>query len=145
MQTETHTREEMINQQSAANSTSSRKQKNLFDSYIPTRHLSLDRQTTTATESGTPATTTHAIYTHFSKQYFRGKQTVKSAIRRGMHATTGFFREYCLPTSTFAWCSLTTGGICINQPWRPRGRSHSHCCCVAFPGARKCNHDYLLV
>ena len=52
-----------------------------------------------------------------------------------MHATTDFFRGYCLFTTTFAWRSLTTGGTCITQPSRPRGRSHSQCCCVAFPGA----------
>ena len=40
-----------------------------------------------------------------------------------------------LLTTTFEWRSLTTGGICIIQPSRPRGRTHSQCCCVAFPGA----------
>ena len=43
--------------------------------------------------------------------------------------------SYCLLTTTFVWRSLTTGGACTIQPSRPRGRSHSQCCCVAFPGA----------
>ena len=43
--------------------------------------------------------------------------------------------SYCLLTTTFVWRSLTTGGTCIIQPSRPRGSSHSQCCCVAFPGA----------
>ena len=80
----------------AARSTSSTKQHNLFVSYVPTRPLALDRQTTTATESGTTATTKHAIHTHFSEESSRGKKTPKNAIRGRMHATTGFFRGYCL-------------------------------------------------
>ena len=43
--------------------------------------------------------------------------------------------SYGLLTTTFEWRSLTTGGTCIIQASRPRGRSHSQCCCVAFPGA----------
>ena len=43
--------------------------------------------------------------------------------------------SYSLRTTTFEWRSLTTGGTCILRPSRPRGRSHSQCCCVAFPGA----------
>ena len=42
--------------------------------------------------------------------------------------------SYRLLATTFEWRSLTTG-TCIIQPSRPRGRSHSQCCCVAFPGA----------
>ena len=55
--------EEMINQQSAAiRSTSSTKQHKLICQLrTNTRPLALDRQTTTATESGTTATTKHAI------------------------------------------------------------------------------------
>ena len=62
---------------------------------------------------------------HFSKESSRGKKTPKNAIPGRMHATTGFFRGYCLLTTTFAWRSLTTGETCIIQPSRPRGRSHS--------------------
>ena len=53
----------MINQQSAAKrSTSSTKQHKLISQVrTNTRPLALDRQTTTATESGTTATTKHAI------------------------------------------------------------------------------------
>ena len=105
----------------------------LFVSYAPMRPLALDRQTTTATESGT--TTKHAIHTHFSKESSRGKRTPNNAIRGRMYATTGFFRGYCLLITTFAWRRLTAEGTCIIQPSRPRGRSHSQCCCVAFPGA----------
>ena len=55
--------EEMINQQSAAiRSTSSTEQhKVICQLRTNTRPLALDRQTTTATESGTTATTKHAI------------------------------------------------------------------------------------
>ena len=62
-QEEKKTLEEMINQQSAAmRSTSSTKQHKLIcQLHTNTRPLALDRQTTTATESGTTATTKHAI------------------------------------------------------------------------------------
>ena len=55
--------EEMINQQSESiRSTSSTKQHKLICQLHPnTRPLALNRQTTTATESGTTATTKHAI------------------------------------------------------------------------------------
>ena len=46
----------------------------------------------------TTATTKHAIHTHFSKESSRGKKTPNNAIRGQMHATTGFFRGYCLLT-----------------------------------------------
>ena len=75
----------------------------------------------------------HRLY--FSKESSRGKKTPNNAIPGRMHATTGFFRGYCLLTTTFAWRSSTAGGTCIKQPSRPRGRSHSQCCCVAFSGA----------
>ena len=56
------TLEEMIisNQQQGARQV--RSNTNLFVSYVPTRPLPLDRQTTTATESGTTATTKHTAY-----------------------------------------------------------------------------------
>ena len=55
--------EEMINQQSTAiRSTSNTKQHKFISQLCTnTRPLALDRQTTTATESGTTATTKHAI------------------------------------------------------------------------------------
>ena len=43
--------------------------------------------------------------------------------------------SYCLLTTTFECRRLTTGGTCLIQPSRPRGRSYSQCCCVNFPGA----------
>ena len=46
----------------------------MFVSYVPTRLLALDRQTTTTTESGTTATTKHAIHTHISKESSRAKK-----------------------------------------------------------------------
>ena len=79
-------------------------------------------------QQSTPST--HRLY--FSKESSRGKKTPNNGIPGRMHATTGFFLGYCLPTTTFAWRSLTTGGTCITQPSRPRGRSHSQCCCVVF-------------
>ena len=108
---------------------------NVFVSYVPTRPPALNWQTTIATESGTTATTKHAIHTDFSKASSRGKKKPNNAIRWQMHATAGFLRGYCLLTTTFAWRSLTTGGTCIIQPSRSRGRSHWQCWCVAFPGA----------
>ena len=57
-------------------------------------------QTITATESGTTATTKHAIL-----------------------------------LSTYHHLRLAQLSNRIIQPSRPRGRSHSQCCCVAFPGA----------
>ena len=65
--------------------------------------------------------------THISPRVFSGKKTPNNAIRGRMHATTSFFRGCCLLTTTFAWRSLTT--------LEARERSHSQCCCVAFPGA----------
>ena len=57
-------------------------------------------------------------------------------MRPRMHATTGFFRGYCVLTTTFERRSLTTGGgTYIIQPSRPLRRSHSQCCCFAFLGA----------
>ena len=90
---------EMINHQSAARKGARqvRSNTNLFVRYAPTRPLALDRQTTTATESGTTATTKHAIHTPLFLQrvFSRGKITPNDAIPGRMHAT-GFFRGYCL-------------------------------------------------
>ena len=78
--------EEMINQQSAAiRSTSNTKQhKFICQLCTNTRPLALDRQTTTAAESGTKAATKHAIllspYHHF--------RVAQRNIRRNMHSTT---------------------------------------------------------
>ena len=97
----------MINQQSAAiRSTSSMKQHNLICQLrTNTRPLALDRQTITATESGTTATTKHSIllstYHHLIMAQLNNR-------KRNLY---------------------------IIQPSRPRGRSHLQCCCVAFPGA----------
>ena len=44
-----------------------------FVSYVPTRPLALDRQTTTASEAGTTATNEHDIHTHFFKEPSQGK------------------------------------------------------------------------
>ena len=124
----------MINQQSAARSTSSTKQHKLI--------CQLRTNTTACTWPANDHSNgvrdhsnnkAHRLY--FSKESSREKNTPNNAIRGRMHATTDFFREYCLLTTTFEWSSLTTGGTCIIQPSRPRGRSHSQCCCVAFPGA----------
>ena len=83
-------------------------------------------------QQSTPST--HRLY--ISPKIFSGKQkTPNNAILGRMHATSGFFRGYCLLTTTFAWRSLTTGVTCLIQPSRPRGRSHSQCCCVTFFGA----------
>ena len=82
-------------------------------------------------QQSTPST--HRLY--FSKESSRGKKAPNNAMRERKHATTGFFRGHCLLTATFAWRSLSTGGSCLTQPSRPRGRSHSQCCCVAFSGA----------
>ena len=87
-------------------------------------------------ESETTVTTKQAIYTHFSKQYFLGKQTQQARYGEGCMPPLLSFVDTCLTTTTFAWRSLTTGATCIIQPWTPRERSHSQCCCVAFPGAR---------
>ena len=137
--------EEMINQQSAARSTSSTEQHKLICQLRNnTRPLALDRQTTTATEAGTTATTKHGIHTHFSKESSRGKKTPNNALRGRMHATTeDWFLPWILCTYfiTFAWHSLTIRGTCIIQPSRPRGRSHSHCCC-GFSWRTNRNHYY---
>ena len=100
--------EEMINQQSAAiMSTSSTKQHKLICQLrTSTRPLALDRQTITATESGTTATTKHAIL--LSTYHHLRVAQLFNRRRRNLY---------------------------IIQPSRPRGRSHSQCYCVAFPGA----------
>ena len=125
----------MINQQSAARSTSSTKQH---------KHICQLRTNTTActwpandhSNGVRDHSNNKARHPHtFLQRAFSGKKAQNSAIRGRMHATTGFFRGYCLLTTTFAWRSLTTGGTCIIQPSRPRGCSHSQCCRVTFPGA----------
>ena len=99
--------EEMINQQSAAiRSTSSTKQHQLICQLrTNTRPLALDRQTITATESGTTATTKHAI---LLSTYHHLRVAQLTNRRRNLYKI---------------------------HPSRPRGRSHAKCCCVAFPGA----------
>ena len=102
----------MINQQSAAKSTSSTKQHNSFVSYVPTRPLTLDRQTTTAMESGTTATTKHTAYVS-PKSLLLGNKYQTMRYRVVCMPLTGFFGGYCLLSATFTWRSLTTGGTII--------------------------------
>ena len=98
--------EEMTNQQSAAiRSTSTKQHKLICQLRTNTRPLALDRQTSTATKSGTTATTKHAI----------------------LPSTYHHLRV--------AQLNIRRKNLNIIQPSRPRGRSHSQCCCVAFPGA----------
>ena len=76
--------------------------------------------------------------------------TIGSQAGIGIHPhfynSTMLHRDECMPPlissmdivylvliTTFAWRSLSTGGTCIIQPSRSRGRSHSQFCCVAFP------------
>ena len=100
----------MITQQSAARSTSSNT--NLFVRYVPTRPLALDRQTTTATESGTTATTKHTAY--ISPKSLLGEKTHQTMrYRDECMPLTGFFHGYCLLATTFAWRSLTIRGTII--------------------------------
>ena len=126
--------EDMINQQSAARNTSNTKQHKLI------YHI---RTSTTAgiwpandhSNGVRDHSNNNARHPHtFLQIVFSGKKTLNNAIRGRKHATTGFFRGYCLLATTFAWCS-STGGSCTIQPSRPRGRSHSQRCWVAFPGA----------
>ena len=107
---------------------------NLFVSYVPTRPLALDRQTTTATESGTTASNNKARHPHtFLRRVLSGKKNTKQC-DTGTNACHHWFLPWILSTY-YACRSLTIGGYCIIQPSRPRGRSHSQCCCEAFPGA----------
>ena len=64
----------MINQQSAARNTPSTEQHKLICQLRTTRPLALDWQTTTATESGTTATTNHTAYIS-PKSLLGGKNT----------------------------------------------------------------------
>ena len=128
----------MSNEQSAAiRSTSSTKQHKLICQLrINTRPLALDRQATTATASGTTATTKHTAYIYFSKESSGGKKKTKQC-DTGTNACHHWFLPWILSTYYhFAWRTLATGGgTCKIQPSRPRGCSHSQCCCVAFSGA----------
>ena len=83
--------EEIVNQQSAARSTSSTKQHKLIAvSYVPTQPLALDGQTTTATESGTTTTTKHTAYISPKSLLGQKKHQKNNAIPGRMHATHGF-------------------------------------------------------
>ena len=114
----------MIDQQSAAGSSSGRKQYDIF-------HLTGKRP---QQRSQGPQQQQSMPSTHISPNSIFGenKHQQINAIRRRMHATTGFFCGYCLPSTTFAWRSLTTAGTRNILLWRPRGRSHSQCCRVDF-------------
>ena len=87
----------MINQQSAANSTSQvRSNTNAFVSYVPTQPLELDRQTTTAgqgpqQQQSTPST--HRLYIH-----------PKSLLERKKHQTMPYRDERIPPLI----CSVDT-------------------------------------
>ena len=124
----------MINQQSAARSTSSTKQRKLnFVSCLPTRPLALGRQTIPATESGTTATTKHAIL----QRVFSGKNNNKRVRcdTGRMHATHCFFPWILsIFTTTFAWRSLPTGGsiifpliFCVENVWYTLAPCHKIC------------------
>ena len=91
--------EEMINQQSAARARQLRSNTNLFVSYVPTRPLALDRQTTTATESGTTATTKHAIHTQPTchQRVFSGQKNTKQC-DTGTNACHNWFLPWILST-----------------------------------------------
>ena len=56
----------MIKQPAAISTRRVRSNKNLFVSFVPTRPLALDRQTTTATESGSTSTTKLPIHTAYA-------------------------------------------------------------------------------
>ena len=93
--------QEMINQQSAARNTSStKKHTKIFIRYVPTRPPSPNRQTTTATESNNKARRPHTAYV-FLQRVFSGKQNTKQCDTgtNECHAA-GFFRGYCLLTTT---------------------------------------------
>ena len=109
---------------------------NLFFSYVPTRSLALDRQMTTATESGTTATIKHTAYILFLQKVFSGKKTPNAydAIRDECMPLTGFFRGYCRLTTIFAWRSFTTGGtiifpfvFCVENLWYTLAPCHKIC------------------
>ena len=115
----------MIDQQSAARSTSSSKQHNLiFASCVPTRPLALGRQTITTTEPGTTTTKQHAIL----QRVFSGKKNTKNVTMR--YGTKTYATHWFLPwilstfTATFVWRSLTAGGViifpltsCVENVW----------------------------
>ena len=86
------TRRSISNQQQGARQL--RSNTNLFVSYVPTRPLAFERQTTTATESATTATTK----SHPPKRLLGDKKTPNSydAIRDECMPLTGFFRGYDL-------------------------------------------------
>ena len=94
----------MINLQSAARGTSSTKQhKPIFVSCVPTRPLARGRQTMTATESRTTATTKHAILQRVCFSGEKNTKRVRCDMGR-MHATH-WFPPWILSTctTTIAW------------------------------------------
>ena len=125
--------EEMIIQQSAARSTSSTKQHKLITvSCVPTRPLALGRQTVTATESGTTATTKHAIL----QRVFSGGKNTKKTMRYGTNACHSLVSSVDTVnySTTFAWRSLTTGGttnfpliFCVEDVWYTLAPCHKIC------------------
>ena len=91
----------MINQQSAAKNTSSTKQHTLMCQLrTNTRPLALDRQTTTAMESGTTATTKGDIHTTsiLLQRVLSGKN---KQCDTGTNACQHWFLPWILSTSTY--------------------------------------------
>ena len=82
--------------------------------------------------------------THISPKCLVGKKTPNNSIRGRMHASTGFFRGYCLLTTTFAWRSLTTGRTCTIQPSRPWMQLLALLLC-GFSWRSNRNHYYFLL
>ena len=95
-----------MNQQSEAGARQVRRNTNLFVIYVQARPLALDRQTTSATESVTTSITNHTAYT-YPKSFFGEKKHQSIGYWDECMPLTGFFRGYCLLTTTFAWRSLT--------------------------------------
>ena len=100
-----------------------RRNTNIFVSYVPTRPLALGRQTITATESGTTATTKHA---NLQKVFSGKKNTKRVRCDTGRMHATHWFLPWILSTftTTFARRSLTTREtiifpliFCVENVW----------------------------
>ena len=125
--------EEMINQQSAARSTSSTKQHKLNCQLRTNTTACTWRQTIAATESGTTATTKPAILQRF---FSEKKNTKHGRCDAGRMHATHWFLPWILSTftTTFAWRSLTTGGttifpliFCVKNVWYTLAPCHTIC------------------
>ena len=78
----------MINQRSTAGARQAGSNTRLFVSYVATRPLPVDRQTTTETEAGATATTKHAFHTTYTSP--------KSLLWENNHQTMRD-RDECMP------------------------------------------------